>query len=266
MFNPVCLDAGNGGPMTGAGNHTYLVIDSTRSAVLVDAGTGQPGHLSAIRSALGPRNATLTHVLVTHGHADHIDGAAALAAEHGDARFHKHAGIDEAQTDVPWRALVNHDLVLVGETSLIVLHTPGHAPDHCAFWHEPTGTVFTGDLLVLGGSVAIPFSRGGDVAQYLASLRRLLALGASRLLPAHGPAIESPASAIGEAIAHRLMRERQVIDAVLAGCDTVAAIVGSIYDGLSPALLPAAGDTVRAHLEKLRREDCVREEHGRWRA
>jgi glyoxylase-like metal-dependent hydrolase (beta-lactamase superfamily II) len=72
------------------------------------------------------------------------------------------------------------------------LHTPGHSPDHLAFWHEPSRTIFTGDLVVRGSSVMIHWSRGGDLGQYLASLERLLALEPRRLLPAHGPAIDDP--------------------------------------------------------------------------
>ena len=50
------------------------------------------------------------------------------------------------------------------------------------------------------------------------------------------------------------MRERQVLAALAAGRDTVPAIAESIYDGLAPALLPAARENVRAHLEKLEQE------------
>ena len=66
-------------------------------------------------------------------------------------------------------------------------------------------------------------------------------------------------------IDHRLMREQQVLDALAAGLDTTPAIAGSIYHGLAQALLPAAHDTVRAHLEKLRNDRRAVEEDGRWR-
>ena len=95
---------------------------------------------------------------------------------------------------------------------------------------------------------------GGDLAQYLASLSRLHALEPARLLPAHGPPIDDPPAVITAYIAHRLEREQQVVDAPAAGRQTVQAIAESIYHGLAPALMPAAQENVRAHLEKLKRD------------
>jgi len=60
------------------------------------------------------------------------------------------------------------------------------------------------------------------------------------------------------------MRERQVIDALRAGQADVLAMAGSIYHGLDPALMPAARENVRAHLEKLRDEGVASEQGGRW--
>ena len=267
MFNPISLDAHNPGPMTGAGNRTYLIAGTSGTSTLVDAGVGEARHLDAIANATLAAHATLTHVLVTHGHADHASGAPALAAAHPGARFYKHPWPEaDARYDVPWESLADGDRVVAGDTELVVLKTPGHAPDHLAFWHEPTRTAFTGDLVVLGSSVLIHFSGGGDLGQYLASLERLRALRPARLLPAHGPEITDPDTMLKYAIAHRLERERQVAKALRAGHATVLDIAESIYDGLAPALMPAARENVRAHLEKLRHEGQAVEEDGRWRA
>jgi len=124
--------------------------------------------------------------------------------------------------------------------------------------------MLTGDLVVLGGSVMIHWSRGGDLAQYLASLERVRALGPRRLLPAHGPPIDDPQSLLIGYREHRLQRERQVIDALRAGHTSVQDIAESIYDGLAPALLPAAQENVRAHLEKLKAEGRAADADGRW--
>src|SRR5207244_1256989 len=123
---------------------------------------------------------------------------------------------------------------VAGREPLTTLHTPGHSPDHLAFWHKPSRTLFTGDLVVLGSSVMIHWSRGGDLAQYLASLAALQALEPTRLLPAHGPPIEDPQTVLHGYIEHRLQRERQVVEALRAGHATVQAIAESIYDGLAP--------------------------------
>ena len=92
---------------------------------------------------------------MTHAHADHAAGVTALVPEHSQARFHKYPWPEEdARFAVAWMSLAEGDRVAAGDTGLVVLHTPGHSPDHCAFWHEPSGSIFTGDLVRLGGSVA----------------------------------------------------------------------------------------------------------------
>jgi glyoxylase-like metal-dependent hydrolase (beta-lactamase superfamily II) len=108
-------------------------------------------------------------------------------------------------------------------------------------------------------------SRGGNLAQYLASLERLLSLNPRVLLPAHGPRIDDPRRVVGDYLEHRRMRERQVIEALEAGHGTVEAIAESIYDGLDPALMAAARENVRAHLDKLVDEGRAIVEGDRWR-
>ena len=60
------------------------------------------------------------------------------------------------------------------------------------------------------------------------------------------------------------MRERQVLAALRPGHATVQAIAESIYDGLDPALMPAARENVRAHLEKLKADGRRRRRRSDW--
>jgi glyoxylase-like metal-dependent hydrolase (beta-lactamase superfamily II) len=265
MFAPILLRAHNPGPMTGAGNNTYLLIGDDGSAGLIDAGVGESAHLQELASALDARRAQLETVLVTHGHPDHAGGASALARAHPSAMFVKWPWPDEdPQYGVEWRSLADGQVIVAGGEPLTVVHTPGHSPDHLAFWHESSRTLFTGDLVALGSSVMIHWSRGGDLSQYLASLQRLQALDPKRLLPAHGPSIDDPQAVLAGYIEHRLQRERQVVAALRAGHATVQAIAESIYDGLAPALMPAAQENVRAHLEKLKAEGRASHANDRW--
>ena len=193
-------------------------------------------------------------------------GVPDLSRAHPAASFTKYPWPEEDRSyAVEWQMLDDGSVVSAGGEPLTVLHTPGHSIDHVALWHEPSGTIFTGDLVVLGSSVMIHTSRGGDLAQYLASLERLRALSPTRLLPAHGPAIDDPDAVLAGYLAHRREREQQVAAALASGHSTVQAIAESIYHGLAPTLVPAALENVRAHLHKLEREGrATRVDDDRW--
>lgn len=260
-MNPVAIPAFNAGPMTGAGNWTWLILG--RVPTLIDAGIGDSRHLDALDEALG--GARLAQVLVTHSHADHASGAPAIARRMPQVRFLK---MPDPEADpagpVRWEPIAGGDRLEAGDTSLVAVHTPGHAHDHVCFWHEETRTVFGGDLAQVGATVFIPSSPRGDMSAYLASLDRVLALSPARLLPAHGPPVDNPAALLRWYVEHRREREAQIVDALRQGNDRVEMLVAQIYRGLPPALVPQAEETVTAHLEKLERERRVRRGGNAW--
>lgn len=261
-MNPIAVHAFNPGPFTGAGNVTWLIPGSR--PVLIDAGTGEARHLDALESALGAMR--LSGVLVTHAHVDHASGAPAIAERMPDARFAKMPWPErDAGYAVAWHSLADGDRIEAGDTTVMAVHTPGHAPDHLCFWHEETRTLFSGDLAVQGTSVVIPASAGGDLEAYVASIRRVLELEPARLLPAHGPVINSPATLLRNYLAHRREREEQVLAALGAGATSPDTIVARVYRGLSEPLIAMARESVLAHLLKLQRERRVRpREDGTW--
>jgi glyoxylase-like metal-dependent hydrolase (beta-lactamase superfamily II) len=255
------LAAGNPGPLTGAGNATYLWLG--RTPTLVDAGIGEVGHVEAIAAALIPGGLPLVQVVVTHAHGDHASGAAALRARWPSAQFFKWPwpALD-VRYPVQWRALTDGQTIPAGDDALQVIHTPGHAPDHIVFWHAASRTLFGGDLLIAGSSVVIPGTRGGDLAAYLQSLQRVAALGPSRVLPAHGPGIDAPAALIERYSAHRAQREREVVTALASGAASIDELTDRVYRGVGPALRPAALESIHAHVNKLRDAGRVVERDG----
>jgi len=258
---PIAIHAFNPGPMTGDGNWTWLVPG--RVPTLIDAGVGDPRHLQALEDALG--GATLVQVLVTHGHNDHAAGATAIAARAPGAAFLKMPWPErDARLPIEWRPIADAAVVEAGDTSLAVIHTPGHAPDHLCFWHEETRTVFGGDLAIKGTTVWIPANLQGDMAAYMASLERIAALDPVRILPAHGPVIDEPGPLLRRYIAHRREREEQVLDALRLGHASVEAIVARIYRELPQSLVSRARESVTAHLLKLEREGRARANDGAW--
>jgi glyoxylase-like metal-dependent hydrolase (beta-lactamase superfamily II) len=254
------IHAANPSAMTGAGNWTYFLPG--RHPVLIDSGVGVRAHLDAIAQARAEGPA---HVLVSHAHSDHISGVPALASRWAETVFSKMSWPErDANYQVSWRLLGEGDVIPAGDEELHAIHTPGHAPDHLAFWHPPSRTLFSGDLVVAGTTVVIPASMGGSLTAYLASLERVLALAPARLLPAHGDPIDQPERLIHQYLAHRREREHQVIAALAGGLRSVDALVSRIYVGLAAALVPMAQESVLAHLQKLEHDQVVRRDGEEW--
>jgi glyoxylase-like metal-dependent hydrolase (beta-lactamase superfamily II) len=238
--------APNPSPMTLDGTNTYLIGAAGRGeVVVVDPGPRLDAHRGAIDAAAAGLDAQIRAVVVTHHHADHAEASGWAAA--WDAPLYAFA---------PDRLPADGTAVADGETlrhagvRLEAVHTPGHASDHLCLRIVETDVVLTGDH-VLGRGTTVVAWPDGDMAAYLASLRRLGELGASKLYPGHGPVLDDPAAVVAEYIAHREDRERQVLDALAAGDRTPGAIVARVYADVDPVLHPVAERSVRAHLDKL---------------
>jgi glyoxylase-like metal-dependent hydrolase (beta-lactamase superfamily II) len=260
---PILIPAFNPGAMTGRGNNTYLLPGG--QSILIDAGVGDPRHVAALESALATHAATLTDVLITHAHPDHVSGVPALRRTWPSVRVWKFSWPDEdRRLGLLFAPLADGDRL--GRDAVVeVVHTPGHSPDHCSVWLASTRTLLCGDLVQAGGTVVIPGSRGGNMAAYLASLRRVAALDPARMLPAHGAPIDRPLELVTTYLAHRQEREDQIVDAMRDGHSTVEAIVARVYAALPDAFAGAARDTVLAHLVKLDHDGRAGQVEGHWR-
>ena len=233
--------APNPGLMTGPGTNTYLV--GTREVVVIDPGPDDDEHLAAIKRALG--GATVAVVLVTHSHPDHLPLAERFAAAHRASvrRFPE---------------LADGDVVRAGTINITALHTPGHSADHLSFWFPAERAVFTGDLVLGRGSSMVTYPEG-DVAAYIRSLDRLIALNPEILYPGHWDPVSDAPAKLHEYRAHRLDREAQVRAELGRGSGTARELTGRVYGSdLGDELMRAAEMTMRAHLQKLADEGAVR--------
>ncbi len=248
----------NPSSFTGPGTNTYLVGMDGREPLLIDTGIGLELWHELLAAHLAECAAPpLARCLMTHGHPDHVGGVADVRRLHPGLPLHKHPWpARDGQAGVPFLALADGDVVAGEGFTLRAIHTPGHAPDHLCFYLEEERALFTGDVILGVGTTVIP-REGGDLGHYLDSLRRLQALDLARIYPGHGPVIDEPQEKIAYYLAHRLARERQILDELSRGAGTVEAIVRSIYRDYPPNLHAAAAQSVGAHLDKLEREGRV---------
>jgi glyoxylase-like metal-dependent hydrolase (beta-lactamase superfamily II) len=180
-----------------AGTNLYVLADpATRQAIAVD--TAIPS-VAWLADALDVRGWSLTLIVSTHGHWDHIGDNAAVAA-HTGAPIAVHAA-DRAMLEhpaplfapfpippsVPAMDLAEGGRIVFGSVVLDVLHTPGHTPGSVCLAVRGEATLISGDTLFAGGPGRVDLP-GGDPGAMVASLARLARLDPSlRVLPGHGP-------------------------------------------------------------------------------
>lgn len=238
--------APNPGPMTLDGTNTWVLrAPGAQDAVVVDPGPADAGHLAAIAEH-GP----ISLILVTHGHPDHVEGVADLAAAVGAGVWGLVDGY--RREDDP---LADGEVFRAGGLTISTLATPGHTADSGCFLVEGDGerAVFTGDTILGRGTTVVAWP-DGDLGDYLASLERLSAYDNIPALPGHGPALADCAAAARFYLAHRRARLDQVRQAVTNGAITPEQVVATVYADVDRSLWPAAEWSVRAQLAYLDRE------------
>lgn len=249
--------ARNPGPFTYHGTNTWIV--GTGRVAVIDPGPDDPAHRRALLAALAGE--TVTHILVTHSHQDHAPGAAPLAAATGATvlgwghpQAERTVGITTGHPPfLPDESLTEGDTIAGRDWRLTVLCTPGHASDHLCFALDGAGILFSGDH-VMPWSTSMVAPPDGDMAAYVANLRRMLDRPEDTFLSGHGPPIVEPRPYVAALLRHREAREAGILEALAGGAASVEEIVAHQYPGLAEPLRPAAAKTVRAHLIKLRAE------------
>ncbi|WP_113132844.1 MBL fold metallo-hydrolase [Hyphomicrobiales bacterium] len=255
------ITVNNPGPFTFHGTNSYIA--GKRSVAVIDPGPDDEAHFQALMAALAGRE--VTHIAVSHTHRDHSPLARRLKAAtgalivgegpHRSARpLHTGETNPFAESSdmefAPDLVLADGGRIEGDGWSLTGLTTPGHTANHMAFALDGTGILFSADH-VMAWATTIVAPPDGAMADYMASLEKLLYRDEHLYLPGHGGPVTEPASFLRGLRAHRKMRERAVLERIRAGDSHIPDMVKVIYASTDVRLHGAAALSVLAHLEDL---------------
>jgi glyoxylase-like metal-dependent hydrolase (beta-lactamase superfamily II)/8-oxo-dGTP pyrophosphatase MutT (NUDIX family) len=255
--------------------HTNAYLVGTNAPYLIDPGPTDPAEQARLFDVLDAEERTgrrLAGIVLTHQHPDHIGAASECARRYG-VPILAHALTARAlagKVEVTQELREGDQLALGpaphgnGPWHLEALHTPGHAAGHLAFYERHYGLLFAGDMVSTLSSVIVAPPEG-DLAVYLASLRRLQTYPIRLLLPAHGGPTARVAVTLAECLQHREERERQLVELLQAGPSRVQDLALTMYRGLPAKLMRFAELQVEAGLIKLEREGRVCATGTEWR-
>ncbi len=262
--------APNPGPMTHWGTNSYIL--GKDHVAVIDPGPDLPAHLEALLKAT--QNAKITHILVTHAHADHSPLARILsdktdapiygfgaptagrsATMQNLAKTGLAGGGEGVDLDfVPDQTVVEGDIIEGSDWQLGVLHTPGHFAGHLAF--QTGNVVFSGDH-VMDWSSSLVSPPDGDLGAFMRTSERLKNLGANVFLPGHGNPIDTPTDRLDWLIQHRKSRETSILAALDRTPQSIPDITATVYRDTPLELHGAAARNVFAHLIDLVERNLV---------
>lgn len=255
------LLAPNPSPMTHWGTNTYIL--GRGHVAVIDPGPESPAHLAAILQAT--KGEVITHILVTHAHADHSplarvlsDKTGAPVSGFGPAEAGRSILMTKlAQSDAleggegldsgfdPDVRIGDGDTITGEDWQLGVLHTPGHFAGHLSFVFGDH--IFSGDHVMDWSSTLIS-PPDGDLGAFMTTCETLKRKRAARLYAGHGGPIDAPEERLEWLINHRLTRENAILQTLSSTPLSLSQITERVYTDVPRQVLPAAARNVFAHL------------------
>ncbi len=197
------------------GSHVYLIKGDTKNALIDTGVAGKFPVLKRRLARLGLRVRDINLVILTHEHYDHIGAttffhrtavvaAHRLTANKLELQDEFVTFLSRDQSCKPFWVdvwLEDGSMIDLGNYQLQVIHTPGHTSGCICLYEPRAGLLFTGDTVFAGGTLS-EIAVGGNVSDYVDSVRRLSNLKVKQLYPGHGKVSGAPDEDLPRAIVY----------------------------------------------------------------
>ena len=177
------------GPM---GENTYILWDETKECVIIDPGNFNTTENKQLSAFIKENGLIPKRLLLTHGHIDHISGNRyvldtynLLPEMHKDDVYfienHLNSaimyGLKVEQSPMPSHFLNEGDVISFGNSTLDIVHTPGHSPGSISFYNQQDKFIISGDVLFFAciGRTDLPLGNYNDLIKSIKT--KLLPLG-----------------------------------------------------------------------------------------
>ncbi len=268
------ITCNNPGAFTFTGTGSYIVGHG--DVAIIDPGPDDDAHLASLIEAV--KNETVSHIIITHTHRDHSPLAARLKeitgattygyGPHGAGARSRAIVAGDVQLDAsgdmdfhPDVTIADGDVIEGRDWTLEAVFTPGHCANHMAFSLAEENALFCGDH-VMAWSTSVIAPPDGNMADYFASLRRLMARSEEVYWPGHGPEKRDPLPFVRAFMTHRKMREEAIFNRLKQGDRAILEVVRAVYADVDPRLHPAAAMSTLAHVEHLIEQGRVATDGG----
>lgn len=164
--------------------NTFLILTQAGHGIVIDPAADPEVYLRCLKQ----EGAQLTHILLTHGHYDHVGAVVELEKQTGAAVY-----VEPVDTAKPpmfplpriGKAYPEDSILRIDELEFHIWHTPGHTPGSVCLYCD--GVLFSGDTLFAGscGRVDLPGGSAAEMRRSLSMLAKLPLPGETKVMPGH---------------------------------------------------------------------------------